>query len=147
LNNSAPLGNTSLRISHSTDILPGCVKKRFMDIAIAIDSKLINIPACLSNGPPANPGDSYTIRVAPIISIIKMAVVILVNTPTIRKMPPMTSRNAMGKTNSGKPKTTKNLIGRDIFKLGNPATINAIPARIRIGRGPNISNFFEIISI
>jgi hypothetical protein len=31
--------------------------------------------------------------------------------------------------------------------FGNPATINAIPARILIGRGPNISNLLEVISL
>ena len=30
--------------------------------------------------------------------------------------------------------------------FGNPATINAIPARILIGRGPNISNILEVMS-
>jgi hypothetical protein len=58
-----PLGNNSLfNTFHSIEILPGPVNKRLMDIAI--DSELINIPACLSNGPPTNPGDSHTIRVA-----------------------------------------------------------------------------------
>ena len=95
-----PLGNNSLfNTFHSIEILPGPVNKRLADIAI--ESKLVNIPACLSNGPPTNPGDSHTTRVAPIISIIKMTAVILVNTPTIRNIPPMTSSSAMGKTNSG----------------------------------------------
>jgi hypothetical protein len=67
---------------------------------LPLNNKLVDIADCLINGPPANPGDSHTTRVAPIISIIRMAVVILVNTPTIRSTPPMISSSAMDKTNS-----------------------------------------------
>ncbi|MFZ0741982.1 MAG: hypothetical protein WAM54_10345 [Nitrososphaeraceae archaeon] len=37
------------------------------------------------------------------------------------------------------------LIDGDIFEIGNPATINAIPTIILIGRGPNISNFLGLM--
>jgi hypothetical protein len=39
--------------------------------------------------------------VAPTISIIKMVAVNLVNIPTIRNIPPMTSNRATGTTRSG----------------------------------------------
>jgi hypothetical protein len=50
---------------------------------------------------------------------MKMAAVILVNTPTIRNIPPMTSNTAIGRTNSGgSPRLPKKtLIDGDIFKL------------------------------
>ena len=67
------------------EILPGPVNKRLTDIAA--NNKLVNIAACLIMGPPVNPWDSDTIRVASIISIIKMAAAI----------PPITSSSAMDK--------------------------------------------------
>jgi hypothetical protein len=72
-----PLGDTSLfNMSYLIDILPGPVSKRLMDIAV--NSELVNIAACLSSAPTPKPSDNQTTRVAPIISIIKMAAVILV---------------------------------------------------------------------
>ena len=120
------LGNTSLfNTSHSTDILPGPVNKRL--IHIAINSKV-------SSYPPTKPWDNPTTRVATIISITKMAAVILVTTPTSRNIPPITSNRPIGRASSGgRPNCWKKPWVTEIFSnFGNPAIINAIPARILI---------------
>jgi hypothetical protein len=55
--------------------------------------------------------------VAPIISIIKIAAVILVNTPGMRNIPPTTSNRAIGSTNSGEsPRPPKNLDWQRYFQ-------------------------------
>lgn len=102
-----PLGNISIfNTSHSIEILPGPVNKRLIDIAAI--SELVSIVVCLSSGPPTKLSDDQTARVAPNISITKMEVVILVDTPTIRNIPPMTSNRAIGTTSSGEAQGSQN---------------------------------------
>jgi hypothetical protein len=77
---------------HSIDILPGPVNSKLIDTAINKNS---------SSYPPTNPFDILTRSVAPIVSIIKSAAVILVTTPTGRKIPPITSYRLIGIASSG----------------------------------------------
>jgi hypothetical protein len=77
---------------HSIDILPGPVNSKLIDTAINKNS---------SSYPPTKPFDILTRSLAPIVSIIKSAAVILVTTPTSRKIPPITSYRLIGIASSG----------------------------------------------
>jgi len=88
-----PLGNISLfNIPYSIDIRPGPVNNRLTDIAINSDS---------NSYPSTNPSGSLTKTMAPIISIIRSAAATLVSTPTIRNVPPITSKRPIGSASSG----------------------------------------------
>ncbi|MFZ0696345.1 MAG: hypothetical protein WAM88_04305 [Nitrososphaeraceae archaeon] len=93
LNNSLSSRKISLfNTFHSIDILPGPVNSRLIHTAIKNNS---------SSYPPTKPFDILTRSVAPIISIIKSAAVILATTPTSRKIPPITSYRLIGIASSG----------------------------------------------
>jgi hypothetical protein len=93
LNNSLSSRKISLfNTFHSIDILHGPVNSRLIHTAIKNNS---------SSYPPTKPFDILTRSVAPIISIIKSAAVILATTPTSRKIPPITSYRLIGIASSG----------------------------------------------
>jgi MoxR-like ATPase len=69
-------------MSYSIDIRPGPVIKRLTSMAINNDS---------NSYPPTNPSGSFTRTIAPTMSIIKSIAEILVTTPRIRNIPPITS--------------------------------------------------------
>ena len=74
------------------DILPGPTRTRVMHIDIKSSS---------NSYPPTNPLDSLANTITPVISIMNNNEAILVNTPNNIAKPPITSRSAMGKNNSG----------------------------------------------
>ena len=136
-------GNISLfNISLSIDILPG------PDI-----SKLIEMDISKSSNsyPPTNPFEIFAAKIAPIISIMNNIEAILVTIPTINANPPITSKRAMGKANSGgrpiEPKNPEVLSIPDSF--GRPCNMKAIPAIILKGKGENVIHLsiLEVLSI
>ena len=136
-----PFGNISLfNTSHSIDTRPGPVNSRLKDIAINSNS---------NSYPPTNPFDIFTKIIAPIMSIISNAAAILVSTPIIRAIPPITSKRPIGRTSSGgRPMLPKKpWVPAMSSNFGNPCAINVIPARILIGRGPKASSLCEFMFI
>ena len=110
LNNSLSFRKISLfNTLHSIDILPGPVNSRLIHTAIKNNS---------SSYPPTKPLNILTRSVAPIVSIIKSAAVILVTTPTSRKIPPITSYRLIGIASSGgSPILPKNLEYLQRFRI------------------------------
>jgi hypothetical protein len=74
--------------------------------------------------------------VAPIINIINKIEVILVNTPIIKAIPPITSSNPTGSANAaGNPILLANSASVPVMftSLGKPFIMNPIPAMSLIG--------------
>ena len=123
------LGNISLfNKSLSIDILPG------PDISKLIE---MNISKSSNSYPPTNPFESFIAKTTPIISIMNNIEAILVTIPNNNAIPPITSKRAMGKANSGgrpiEPKNPEVLSIPESF--GSPCNIKDIPAIILKGKG------------